>query len=79
MAALLGAGRLISTATAMTTVRTVELPCAAFRTLCRRRPDIGMQVYRAVADILGGRYQKTLTRLMTTLEQPLREELTANV
>jgi len=81
LAALLGSGRLITTAHAMTDVRAFEMRCADFADLARRRPEIGMKVYQAVADILGGRYGNTLTRLAGTLEQglPQRSEIFANV
>lgn len=74
LAALLGEGDLISTATAMTEVKAVEIPCSAFQKLCRQRPDIGERVYRAIADLLARRYRTTLNRLVGTMDDALRRQ-----
>lgn len=74
LAALLGQGQLLTTARAMTDLRAVVIPRDAFLDLCARRPQIGMKVYRAIADILGGRYRNTLSRLALTLEERLRQQ-----
>ncbi len=80
LAALLGSGQLITTAYAMSDLSGMELPRDAFIELLHRQPEIGMSVYQAVAEILGGRYQNTLTRLVGTMEQALRQaDVFANV
>jgi CRP-like cAMP-binding protein len=80
LAALLGSGELITTVFAMSDLSGMEIPKDAFSELLRRQPEIGMSVYQAVAEILGGRYQNTLTRLVGTMEQALRQaDVFANV
>ena len=69
LAALLGSGRLITTAYTLTDLRGMEMPRGTFQELIRQHPEIGMKVYQAIADILGERYQNTLTRLVGTVEQ----------
>jgi CRP-like cAMP-binding protein len=80
LAALLGSGKLITTAYAMTDLRGMEIPRDKLRELLLQQPAIGMKVYQAMADILGGRYQNTLTRLVGTMEHALRQaDVFANV
>ena len=80
LAALLGSGQLITTAYAMSDLSGMEITRDVFSELLRRQPEIGMSVYQAVAEILGGRYQNTLTRLVGTMEQALRQaDVFANV
>jgi CRP-like cAMP-binding protein len=80
LAALLGSGKLLTNAYTMTDLRGMEIPHDKLRELLLQQPEIGMKVYRAVADILGGRYQNTLTRLVGTMEHALRQaDVFANV
>ena len=73
LATLVGAGKLITSAYAMTDLTAMQFPCAALNRLFSERPEIGKKVYQAVAGILGGRYDQTLTRLIGTLEHGLRQ------
>lgn len=63
LAALVGSGTLISSATAMTDVRLLAIPRSVLLGLCAAQPEVGMSVYRTVAGVLAGRYQQTLQRL----------------
>lgn len=80
LAAVLGDGTLITTALALSDLRALVIPRAAFLELCGRRPDIGQQVFRTVAEILALRYQSTLRRLTQTMDRAFEQsELWANV
>lgn len=77
---LLGQGRFITTAVTIDSSRVLVIPRASLLALCNERPDIGMVIFRAVAEILGSRYAATLSRLAETLDKGLqRAELWANV
>ncbi|MBI4497053.1 MAG: cyclic nucleotide-binding domain-containing protein [Chloroflexi bacterium] len=80
LAALIGDGTLITKAVALSEVRLAVIPRAALLDLCAAHPDIGMHLFRAVAEILAVRYQSTLHRLGQSMDQALRQpELWANV
>ncbi len=73
LAALVGSGTLISSATAMTDVRLLAIPRSVLLDLCDAQPKVGMAVYRTVASVLAGRYQQTLQRLTVGARQALRD------
>ena len=80
LACLVGNGRLVTTAHAMTEVRAIRFACDDFAHLCLVRPDIGMQVYGAIAEVLVNRYAVTADRLTVTLAKTLeRSEFWVNV
>ena len=56
-------------------LRVEEFSSQSLADLCQREPVIGMKLYRSVAEILGGRYRATLTRLTGTLDSSLQEML----
>ncbi len=51
----------------------MEIPRTALNELFQVQPEIGSHVYRAVAAILGGRYDKTFARQVGTLEHGLSQ------
>ena len=73
LAALVGTGKLITSAHVMSDLKAVEISCEAIKGLFHSQPEMGMKVYGAIAGILVGRYDSTLTRLADTLEQGLRQ------
>lgn len=79
LAALIGSGRLITSAYAMSQLRGLEIPCSRFCELMLKQPQMGLRVYQNIADILGARYQTTLSRLVGTMEQGLQVDIFANV
>jgi CRP/FNR family cyclic AMP-dependent transcriptional regulator len=80
LAALLGDGTLITSARAMTDVEALVLPRLHLLNLCAERPEIGMRLFSAVAEILGDRYRSTLQRLTQQMDRIFQEsELWANV
>ena len=80
LAAMLGAGTLITSATAMTDMKMLAIPRSSLFGLCAEDPEIGMRIYAAIGEVLGNRYRKTLERLTASAEEVLREvEFFANV
>ena len=80
LAALIGDGTLLTTALAFSDLRALVLPRERLLTLCAERPDIGMQIFLAVAEILGNRYRSTLHRLTESMDKVVEQtELWANV
>lgn len=80
LAALLGSGTLVTSATAMTDLLAYAIPRKHLIALCADRPDIGMTLYAQVAEILGDRYRSTLARHMTGVGNAVRQpEIWANV
>ena len=73
LAALIGTGALITSASAMTEMKLLALPLDSLTALCSREPEIGMGIYAAIADAFGHRYRKTLGRLTTSAERVLRK------
>jgi CRP-like cAMP-binding protein len=73
LAALVGSGALISSATAMTDVRLLAIPRSVLLELCATQPEVGMAVYRMVAGVLAGRYQQTLQRLTAGSRRALQD------
>lgn len=80
LAALIGDHSLVTTAVVLDDLTALTLPRAALMQLCQARPDIGMEVYAAVAEVLGSRYRASLARVTHRVEQLAQEpELWANV
>lgn len=81
LASLLSDGTLLTTALAFSDLRAFVIPRSALLALCERRPDVGMKLFHAVAEILGGRYRSTLNRLIERMDKVLQEapEIWANV
>ena len=73
LAVLIGAGTLITSATAMTDMELVAIPRSKILALCSEDTEIGMRIYAAIADLLGARYQSTLERLTSSTEQALKK------
>lgn len=80
LACLVGTGKLVTNAQAMTDIKAIRFHCDDFYHLCLVRPDIGMQVYGAIAEVLVNRYAVTAERLTGTLAKTLeRSEFWVNV
>lgn len=80
LACLVGTGKLVTTAQAMSEVKAIRFSCDDFYHLCLVRPDIGMQVYGAIAEVLVNRYAVTADRLTGTLAKTLeRQEFWVNI
>lgn len=73
LAALLEDGTLITSARAMSDVEVLVLPRFHLLNLCSERPDIGMRLFYAIADILGSRYRSTLQRLTQQMDRVFQE------
>lgn len=80
LAALMGDGTLITSAQAIDDGRVLVIPRSRLFELCNEHPDIGFQLFRAVAEILADRYKRTLDRFSETVDKALeRSEIWANV
>ncbi|MBI4200283.1 MAG: Crp/Fnr family transcriptional regulator [Chloroflexi bacterium] len=73
LAALVGSGNLITSASAMTDMELLAIPRTTLLELCAADPAIGMGVYQAMAEILAERYRKTLGHLSAGAERALKE------
>ncbi|MEK7216912.1 MAG: cyclic nucleotide-binding domain-containing protein [Chloroflexota bacterium] len=60
---LFGDGKLITTAVTVETVRCFAMPRSFLLQLCVTQPEVGMQVYRAAAEVFLTRYAATLSKL----------------
>lgn len=80
LAVLLRTGTLLTNAYAMSHLTVMAISVPTLIEVFQTCPEIGMHVYRAVADILGNRYGRTLSRLSETAEDSSRHaEVFANV
>lgn len=80
LACLVGDAALITSAVALTDVQVLALPCEALTDLLAAKPDIGFPVFRAVAEILAGRYRSMLGRVCRSADEAfLLAEAWANV
>ena len=69
---LVGSGNLITSAKAMTDLEVLSISRTGLLLLCRLHPEIGVQVYQAVAQVLADRYRKTLAHLTTNSHEALQ-------
>lgn len=72
LSCIVGSGKLITSARAMTPMKVLALPCGQLLELCSRETDIGMAVYAAIAEAIANRYKKTLRHLTTGAEMALK-------
>ncbi len=80
LSSVVGSGKLITSARAMTPMKVLALPCGQLLELCRRETDIGMAMYEAIAEAIASRYKKTLSHLTTSTEMVLKNaELWVNL
>ena len=80
LAALIGSGILITTATAMTDMILLAIPRDDLLALCSEDTDIGLRIYTTIADVLATRYSRTLAHLTHNAEQALQDaDFFANV
>ena len=80
LAAVIGSNRLITTITAFTELELFALPKHPLTWLCQERPEIGMRIYMAMAEVLAERYNNTLKHFATTAEMAKSyAEIWANV
>ena len=80
LAALVRSGSLITSAEALTDMEVVEIPRTNLEWLCSSSPNIGMRIYRNVADLLATRYERTLDHLAMTAEKAVKDaEFMANI
>ena len=73
LAVLVGSGNLITSAQAITDMEVFRLGRSDLESLCNQNPEIGMRVYRNVADLFVGRYVDTLRHLSRSVEREIRE------
>ena len=80
LAALIGSGTLITSVRAMTDMELLAIPCSRLRALCSENSEIGMHIYKEIADVLANRYKRTLRHLATGAEGVLpAADIWANV
>jgi hypothetical protein len=80
LAMLIGDGTLITSAVALSDLSAFVIPRASIFELCQDRPDVGMQIFQAVAEILANRYGSTLKRMTEAMDKALQHaEIWANV
>jgi cytidylate kinase len=73
LAAIIGAGKIITRAEAMTDLELWRVDREAFQDLLKKRPEVGLPVYDAAARIMADRYRQTLSRLTHATERALTE------
>jgi cytidylate kinase len=73
LAAIIGTGRIITRAEAMTDLELWRIDRAAFQSFLKSRPEIGLPVYDAAARIMADRYRHTLARLTRATERALEQ------
>ena len=73
LAVLVGSGSLITSAEALTDMELLQLGRSQLVTLCSLNPELGLLVYRNVAEVLVGRYSDTLRHLARSVERELSE------
>lgn len=80
LACLVGDGTLITSAVAVSDLRLLALPRQPLLELMERRCDIGMPLFRAIAETFGDRYRSMLRRVTETADKAfLLGEAWANV
>lgn len=80
LAALVGPGKLITTATAFNDATLLLIPRAPLLSLCTERPDIGLHLFAAASAILAERYRSMLRRHTASMDRALQQaDLWANV
>jgi len=72
LAALIGPGTLITTATAMMDTEMLAIPRSELMDLWKLNPVLGMRMSTAMAGILASRYRSTLAHLTRRAEQALK-------
>jgi CRP-like cAMP-binding protein/nucleotide-binding universal stress UspA family protein len=73
LAALLGAGTLITSGEALTDMELLKIPRSELLALCSRDTDLGMRIYAATDRLFANRYAETLAHLAVSAERELRE------
>lgn len=73
LAILIGSGTLITSVMASTDMKLLTVPRSRLLALCSYDTDLGMRIYRNIADLLGDRYQKTLSHLTASTELVLKK------
>jgi CRP-like cAMP-binding protein len=80
LAALAGAGTLITSAKALTDMELLAVPRAGILALCSEDPELGMRIYANIANAFVNRYRKTLAQLTALEERALKDaDFLANV
>lgn len=80
LAALLGEGLLVTSATAMTDMTVAAISRWRLLSLCTDNPEMGMRLFAIIADLLATRYRSTLSRHLSGLGDVLRQpDVWANV
>jgi hypothetical protein len=80
LAALIGEGRLVTSAIALTAVRALTISRSNLLDLCAIHPDMGMQLFQAIAEVLATRYQSMLNRLGQSMDRIMEQtDMWANV
>ena len=72
LAAILGTGQLITSGEATTDMEVLAIPRSELLDLCEAEPEIGSQIYRAVARLFAQRYNSTLAHLAISAEREMR-------
>ena len=73
LAVLVGSGNLITSAQAMTDMEVLRLGRSDLDRLCNQNPEIGMRVYKNVADLFVDRYGDTLRHLARSVEREIQQ------
>lgn len=71
LAAIIGTGKIITRAEAMTDLELWRVDRVAFQDFLKRRPEVGLPVYDAAARIMADRYRQTLSRLTHATDRAL--------
>ena len=80
LAALLGAGTLITSGKALTDLELLRISRSKLMELCSQDPEIGMRVYANIANVFVNRYTSTLAHLTELEERTLKDaDFLANV
>jgi CRP-like cAMP-binding protein/nucleotide-binding universal stress UspA family protein len=75
LAALIGAGTLVTSGKALTDMDLLTIPASALTELCTRSPEIGVQIYKNIAAELVNRYGKTLAHLTLSEDRALEASI----
>ena len=75
LAALIGAGTLVTSGKALTDMDLLTIPASALTELCTRSPEIGVQIYKNIAAELVNRYGKTLAHLTLSEDRALEANI----
>ena len=73
LAILIGSGTLITSVMATTEMKLLTIPRSRLLALCSDDTGLGMRIFRNIAELLGDRYQKTLSHLTATTERVLKK------